>query len=129
MWVLGLCVAVLFLGGLSVDMWRAFTERRILAGMADGAVVAGATAVDVAEWRNNGVVRLAPDEAAARAGSFLLNHPEWNVSITETIVPTPADISVTLEREVDFTLLRILLVGEDPFTVSVRANAIPALSP
>lgn len=128
-WILGLCIAVLFLGGLSIDMWRAFTERRILAGMADGAVVAGATAIDAAKWRSDGVVVLAPDAAGARASAYLGSHPEWDASTTQIIVPTPADITVTLQRQVDFTLLRILLAGEEPFTVTVRASAIPALSP
>ncbi len=128
-WVLGVCIAVLFLGGLSVDVWRAFTERRVLAGMADGAVIAGATALDVDAWRSSGAVRLVPEEAAGRAGSYLTAHPEWDPTITDSIVPAPDSITVVLEREVEFTLLRILLAGEEPFRVSVTATAVPALSP
>lgn len=128
-WILGLCIAVLFLGGLSVDLWRAFTDRRILAGMADGAVVAGASAIDTDEWRANGVVQLDRTQAGQRAGAYLASHPEWNASISPTITPAAVNITVTLQQNVEFTLLRVLLPGEQPFTVSVTANAIPALSP
>ena len=128
-WILGLCIAILFLGGLSVDLWRAFTDRRILSGMADGAVVAGATAIDVVEWRSSGVVRLDEPSATARASAYLTSHPEWNPAITPSVASTPAAVTVTLEQEVEFTLVRVLLPGEAPLTVSVTANAIPALAP
>lgn len=128
-WVLGVCIAVLFMGGLSIDVWRAFTERRVLAGMADGAAVAGATALDVDAWRTSGVVQLLPDQAAGRAGAYLAGHPRWDAAITDSVLPAPDSVTVTLQREVEFTLLRILLAEEEPFTVSVTATAIPALSP
>jgi hypothetical protein len=128
-WVLGLCVALLFLGGLSIDLWRGFTERRQLAGMADGAVVAGATALDVDTWRSSGVAQLDAGLAGDRASAYLLAHPEWDAAITPTITSAAAGIQVVLEQEVEFTLLRVLLPDEEPFTVRVTANAIPALSP
>src|SRR5438128_12171130 len=28
LWVLGLCISLLFLGGLSLDLWRAVADRR-----------------------------------------------------------------------------------------------------
>jgi len=28
LWVLGLCIALMFLGGLSLDLWRAVAVRR-----------------------------------------------------------------------------------------------------
>ena len=32
-WVLGLAVATLFIGGLSVDLWRVMSDRRELAAV------------------------------------------------------------------------------------------------
>lgn len=128
-WVLGFCIGVLFMGGLSIDLWRAFTERREMAGMADGAVVAGATAIDADEWRTNGVIVLDPATSSARAGAYLTAHPEWDPATTTGVFPAADQITVTLEREVDFTLLRILLIGQPPFTVQVTSTAEPALDP
>ena len=46
LWVLGLCIAVLFLGGLSLDLWRVITVRRSLVAMADTGATAGANGLD-----------------------------------------------------------------------------------
>ena len=128
-WVLGLCVGLMFLGGFGLDLWRAFTERRVLAGMADGAVVAGATAIDGVVWRATGDLELDVDAADARARAYLNAHASWNPSITETISVVPGGIEVILETEVEFTLLRILIDTEDQFDVSVNAFATPIASP
>ncbi|MGH9030897.1 MAG: pilus assembly protein TadG-related protein, partial [Acidimicrobiia bacterium] len=45
-WMLGLCLMLLLLGGISLDLWRAFSERRALASAADAAAIAGASALD-----------------------------------------------------------------------------------
>jgi hypothetical protein len=48
--MLGLCLMLFLLGGISLDLWRAFSERRSLAATA-GAAVAGASALDEAAYR------------------------------------------------------------------------------
>ena len=128
-WILGLSIGLMFLGGLSLDVWRAFTERRVLAGMADGAVVAGATAIDEDAWRTTGVIQLDGNLAADRADGYLSDHPAWDPTIVETINAGPGGIEVILEKEVEFTLLRILIDSEDRFDVSVNAFAAPVASP
>ncbi len=67
LWMLGLCLMLFLLGGISLDLWRAFSERRSLAATADAAAVAGASALDEAEYRNSGAVRLVPADAQRRA--------------------------------------------------------------
>lgn len=128
-WILGLCIGVLFLGGLSLDLWRAFTERRLLAGMADGATVAAATAIDETAFRDTGIVVLDPDAAADRARRYLVNHPDWGSDVDVAITSSSASVAVRLERDVGFTLLRVLLPSEDPLRVTVRSLATPATSP
>jgi Flp pilus assembly protein TadG len=46
LWFLGLCVMLLFVGGLSLDLWHAFSERRSLAAAADAGARAGASMID-----------------------------------------------------------------------------------
>ena len=128
-WILGLCIGLLFLGGLSIDLWRAFSERRLLAGMADGATVAAATAIDEEQFRANGIIQLDPAAAGERALQYLANHPEWDPDVDALVDPTPGLVTVILEREVQFSLLRVLLPDEDPFTVTVRASATPTPNP
>ena len=44
LWILGLCLMLFLLGGISLDLWRSFSERRALAATADAAALAGASA-------------------------------------------------------------------------------------
>ena len=46
LWLLGVCMLLFALGGISVDLWRAFSARRSLANAADAAALAGASAID-----------------------------------------------------------------------------------
>lgn len=126
-WMLGLCLMVLFLGGISLDLWRAFGARHTTAGEADAAAIAGASGIDEAYFRATGEVRLDPDLARslaiehlrARADAAQLSRVDVNVDGNR--------ISVTLEREVDLTLLR--LFGGRTVTVRATGTAAPQRSP
>ena len=64
LWVLGLTVAVMFLGGLGLDLWRAIAVRREVSVMADAAATAGANGLDDPRLRGGG---LQLDDARVRA--------------------------------------------------------------
>jgi hypothetical protein len=124
LWMLGLCVMVLFVGGLSLDLWRGFAERRALAAMADAAAVAGAGAVDEVALRTSGIVRLNPDRAAVLARRSLAGQPGAAAIQGASVRAGPRLVAVDVFGVVEFTLLRVLL-PDDPFTVSVSARATP----
>lgn len=124
LWMLGLCVMVLFVGGLSLDLWRGFAERGALAGMADAAAIAGAGAVDEAALRASGVVRLDPDRATALARRSLAGQPGAAAIRAASVRAGPRLVAVDVSGVVHFTLLRVLL-PDDPLTVSVSARAAP----
>ena len=127
-WGVGLVLVLFGFAGLVIDTWRVFAERQDLAGMADAAVIAGATAVDVAEFRATGDVRLNAALAEARAREYLARQDTWDpVAITATVTAAPdgSAISVTLEKDVDFTLLGAFLPGEAPLRITISATANP----
>lgn len=129
LWTLGLTVMVLFLGGISLDLWRAFEVRQDLAAMADSAANAGASRIDGATYRETGILQL--EAAAARdAVTASLDAQQDRSRISNRVLPSidGAVISVTLEGEVDFTLLNVFLLGDGPVRVSATgsAEAIPA---
>ena len=130
LWTLGLTVMVLFLGGISLDLWRAFEVRQDLAAMADSAANAGASRIDGDVYRSTGVLQLDPDAAAEAANANLDRQQDRN-RITNRVPPAVegAVITVTLEGEVTFTLLNIFLLGEGPLQVraSGSAEAVPSL--
>ena len=129
-WVLGLSIAVLFLGGLSVDLWRVMADRRELAAVADSAAAAAASALDVDHWRASGEIRLLDDDARELAARVVAQHGvAADLLVPVDVVVAGDSAQVTLTREVEVTLLRVLSVGEDPLVVRVVSTARAAPSP
>lgn len=125
-WILGLCVALLFLGGIGVDLWRAFAARRALAAVADAAAVAGASALDLTQHDAYGRLALDPVQARQRALDNLAAQGERTTGDPEIDVTTER-ITVTVYGEVPYTLLKVFLADE-PFRISVDATASPVRS-
>jgi Flp pilus assembly protein TadG len=125
LWVLGLCVMLLFVGGLAIDLWRAFSERRALANMADAAAVAGSSAVDTDHFRHTDEVRLDPALAEQLARDSMDAQADRRSLVGATARATPDEVTVTATGRVDFSLLRIFMADHDPLTVTVSATADP----
>jgi Flp pilus assembly protein TadG len=116
------------LGGISLDLWRAFSERRSLAATADAAAVAGASALDEAAYRSSGVVRLVPPDARRRAQASLAEQLDRRALRDARVVATEAEVRVTVGGSVDFSLLQLVAPGDD-FDITVHATARPQASP
>lgn len=128
LWVLGLTVMVLFMGGISLDLWRAFEVREDLAAMADSAANAGASQVDAATYRDTGTLQLDGPAAAAAANANLDSQQDSGKITIRTINASGPVLTVRLEGEVGFTLLRVFLgAGSVPVRATGSAEAIPAL--
>jgi Flp pilus assembly protein TadG len=128
MWMLGLCVMLFLLGGISLDLWRAFSERRSLAATADAAAVAGASALDESAYRSSGAIRLAPTDAQRRAQASLAEQLDRRALRDARVVASEAEVTVVIAGSVDFSLLQIV-APDDEFAITVRATARPQASP
>ncbi len=127
LWVLGLTIMVLFLGGISLDLWRAFEVRQDLAAMADSAANAGASRVDSDAYRDTGVLELDGPAAVAAANANLDGQQDSGRITNRSIGTNGAVLTVRLEGEVGFTLLRIVLgAGSVPVSATGSAEALPA---
>lgn len=125
LWLLGVCVMLLFLGGLSLDLWRGFAERRALAAAADAAAVAAAQAIDEAHFRTTGEVVLDPGLAEALALTSLAGQPEA-ARMTGALVSVDGErVTVTVTGEVPLTLLAVLMPDREPLLVNVASTATP----
>lgn len=121
----GLSVMLLFVGGFSLDLWRAHSERRALAEMADAAAAAGANGIDTAVYRTTGELVLDPQLAEALAWESLGGQEDAAAVVGVPRVAASAEVVVVeIEGEVEMTLLRALSGGE-PFTIVVTAEAVP----
>lgn len=121
-WLLGLCVCLLFLGGLAVDLWRVMNVRRELAGLADAAAIHGATALDETVFRATGAVMLDPVAAQGRARSYLA--PRLEAGTGSRVSLRPDRVAVMLTRPVRLSLLGALLPDQH-LRVVVHAEVQP----
>lgn len=127
LWMVGLVMMTLFLGGLAVDLWRAFSERRAVAGIVDAAAIAGSSGIDEQLYRATNEVVLDPDLAVDLAYASMAAQGE---SVDDPFVDVAADgstITVGGAREVPFTLLRVLLPELADAHVEAVAVSGPAL--
>ena len=119
LWVLGLCIALMFLSGLSLDFWRALAVRREMSARADAAATAGANGLDEAQLRA-GVIALDPSRAHSLAEQELATS-----SLDDADIEVATDsVTVTLRDHVEFSLLGIFMPGEK-FVIEVQARAAP----
>lgn len=128
LWMLGLSIVLLFLGGLSIDLWRAFTERRDLASAVDAAAAAGTSALDESAFREDSTVALDLPQAFAQACRHLLDTTSplegcAGIRVSRDLV------EVTASRDVPFALVKVLLPNEPPLRIAVTARAQPHRSP
>ena len=123
LWVLGLAVAVLFLGGIGLDFWRAIAVRREVSVMADAAATAGANGIDESALRGG---RLELDEPRVRqlVASELAEYPDARKLRDASVTIGDGQVVVTLREDVHFSLLGIFM-GRGHFTVQARAVAEP----
>lgn len=128
LWILGLCLMLFLLGGISLDLWRAFSDRRSLASAADAAAVAGGTALDVDAYRHDGVVRLLPALAKTRAEASLRDQLDTSALADVGVIADTQTVTVTVHGTTHFSLLQ-LLPGAHDFSITVHASARPQASP
>ena len=123
LWLLGLCLLLFALGGISLDLWRGFSARRSLASAADAAALAGASAVDEDTYRSAGVVRLDPSLAEARARAHLERQLDRSALRAVEVRADGDAVTVVVHGEVGFTLLGVFDPGGDlPITVTATAT-------
>jgi uncharacterized membrane protein len=127
LWLLGLCVMLLSLGGLGLDLARSFSERRALAATADAAALAGASAIDEARYRQSGELALVPSAAEARARASVAQQLDRSSLRAVDVRADTRGVTVVVDGEVDLTLLSLVHPGR--FAVRVTATALPRRSP
>ena len=122
-WVLGLTVAIMFLGGLGLDFWRAIAVRRELSTMADAAATAGANGLDESALRGD---ELQLDDTRVRVlvAGELAQYSDAARLTGEELAVDGTNVTLTLHEVVHFSLLGIFMPGGH-FEVAATAVAAP----
>ena len=127
LWLLGMSIMLIALGGISVDLWRSFSARRALAAGADAAALAGASAIDEQRYRDSGIVVLLPSVAERRARDSLATQLDQAALLGADVAATEQSVTVVVHGRVGFSLLGILSQGS--FELEVAATAAARRSP
>ena len=122
-WVLGLCLLLLGLGGLTIDLWRGFSDRRALADAVDAAAVAGTSGLDEQAIRKGTGLHLDPARARQLALANLAQQTEVPIDTVDVVVVGDA-ITVSAHTHVELGLTRVLMAGE-PLDVQASSTAHP----
>ncbi len=124
LWLLGVCLLLFALGGISLDLWRGFSARRSLATAADAAALAGASAVDEEAYRRSGVVQLDPALAESRARTHIARQLDADALRNGDVHADQEAVTVVVRGEIGFTLLGVVDPGGE-LAVKVTATATP----
>ena len=127
-WMLGAALVILFLGGIAVDLWRAFSVQRQLAASVDGAALAGSSGIDEGVWRSSDgrTVQLDPARARQLASDNLAAQPDAVLLVDVAIEAEPQEVRVGASRPVRFALLSIFI--RDPLVMHATSSANPRRS-
>ena len=123
LWILGLTISVMFLGGLGLDLWRAIAVRREVSVMADAAASAGANGLDEDALRG-GALQLDDGQVRRLVAAELSEYPGSRRLLDGRVTVVGAQVSVVLREQVHFSLLGIFM-GGGQFTVQASATAEP----
>jgi Putative Flp pilus-assembly TadE/G-like len=123
LWILGLVIAVMFLGGLGLDLWRAVAVRREVSTMADAAATAGANGLDENALRGD-ALQLDDGRVRQLVTAELAEYPNARRLDADIVTIAGARVSVSLRETVHFSLLGIFM-GGGRFVVQATATAEP----
>lgn len=124
--VIGICMIVMAVLGLTVDGTRAFLYRRTLQSAADAAALAGAGEIDrIGYYATRGRAIRLEEDAARRAASRWLELRA--LGARATVSSSPSRVSVTLRGEVSTLFLRVVGIGRVPVAVESASSpfAVP----
>jgi Flp pilus assembly protein TadG len=114
---------VILLAGLVLDAGMAMADQVRLYDRAQAAARAGAQQIDLATYRNTGVIRLDPDAAAAAARTFLARS-----GTTGTVTATTVTVTVTATGVRTTQLIHLIGVRSIPVDASATATAVTGIT-
>ncbi len=120
LWMLGLVMVLFAVGGIAIDLWNVFSERRSLVAIADAAAAAGASGIDEGTFRSTGVITLDPVRAERLARASIAAEVRSDPINSITIRVVQDRVIVDLSDTASLTLLGIVTADAE---VEVQAHA------
>ena len=123
-YVVIIAASLMLMAGLGVEGGRVLNARSTMADQAEQAARVGVQQLSMEKLRGSGVAATDPSAASSAARSYLARTGEAQ---TSTVKASSERVSVTVERDVPTTMLR--LVGVTSIHVTVTGEARNAFGP
>ncbi len=123
-YVVIIAAVLMLVAGLCIEGGRVLNARATMADQAEQAARAGVQQLSMAKLRGSGEALTDPSAASSAARSYLARS---GAAKTSTVKASSDRVSVTVERDVPTTMLR--LVGVPSIHVSVTGEAHNAFGP
>ena len=123
-YVVIIAAVLMLVAGLCIEGGRVLNARATMADQAEQAARAGVQQLSMAKLRGSGEASTDPSAASSAARSYLARS---GAAKTSTVKASSDRVSVTVERDVPTTMLR--LVGVPSIHVSVTGEAHNAFGP
>ena len=123
-YVVIIAAVLMLVAGLCIEGGRVLNARATMADQAEQAARAGVQQLSMAKLRGSGEASTDPSAASSAARSYLAR---TGAAKTSTVKASSDRVSVTVERDVPTTMLR--LVGVPSIHVSVTGEAHNAFGP
>lgn len=128
LWMVGMMLVVLVVGGISVDLWRALATQRLVAAVVDSAAVAAGSSINEGRWRSAGSLVLDPAIVEQKVQRIVAAQDAADsIRVWVVTAGDGSSATVTGTAELELTLLKLVAPGS--IEVSATATAIPQLSP
>ena len=129
LWLLGLGICLLVVGGMGLDLWSVVAMRSRLVGVAEAIATGAASGISESHWRDTGQVRLDPDRARQLGRDLVSRHPGVGLLDGSPEILFDSElrtVTVQVSGSVALTLLA-LGVQSDRIRITVSATSRPHL--
>src|SRR5690606_5356333 len=88
LWMVGLVMVVLVVGGIAIDLWRGLIAYQHLSSLVDSVAVAAGSGIDESVWRLEGRLVLDPERVQSRVSEAITARRAFPWRTTSTPPPT-----------------------------------------
>lgn len=123
LWLLGLGICLLVVGGMALDLWSVVAMRARLMGVAEAIATGAASGISEAHWRDTGQIRLDPVRTEQLGAELASRHPGVGLldGPPEIVVDSRfRSVTVQVSGSVRLTLLAL---GVNSGRIEITASA------
>ena len=123
LWLLGLGICLLVVGGMGIDMWSVVAMRARLVGVAEAIATGAASGISETHWRATGQIRLDPVRAEQLGRDLAFRHPGVGLLDGPVEIRVGSGFGSVTVRVRGSVPLTLLALGVEAGRIEITASA------